>query len=64
DAKESPAVKFSQGVLDGKYEEHPVFTGMVEAMVNATERKDRGVGTQNFQYAPAFFNSYIKFYKT
>jgi len=40
------------GVLNGKYDSHKVFTGLVDTMVNAQDQEDRGVGPQNFQYTP------------
>ncbi|KAF7972553.1 hypothetical protein HWV62_17764 [Athelia sp. TMB] len=54
DAKDTPCVKFAQGVLAGKYDDLKVFTGLVEAMVSKVDREDRGVGMQNFSYPPAY----------
>jgi hypothetical protein len=46
-------VKYALGVLSGKYQNHKVFTGLVDAMVQARDREERGVGLQNFEYTPA-----------
>ncbi|KAH7904197.1 hypothetical protein BJ138DRAFT_1107029, partial [Hygrophoropsis aurantiaca] len=54
DAKNTPCIKFALGVLSGKYKDLKVFTGLVEAMVSRQDREDRGVGMQNFKYAPAW----------
>ncbi|TFY77344.1 hypothetical protein EWM64_g6666 [Hericium alpestre] len=54
DVKNSPAVKYTKGVLAGKYKDHNVFTGLVEAMVSKLNHEEHGVGMQNFRYAPAY----------
>ncbi|KAJ8700697.1 hypothetical protein PTI98_003700 [Pleurotus ostreatus] len=54
DAKNTPCIRFAEGVLAGKYKDLSVFTGLVEAMVTKVDRTERGVGTQNFHYAPAW----------
>ena len=51
--KDSVCVRYALGVLTGKYKSHKVFTGLVDAMVNARDREERGVGLQNFEYTPA-----------
>ncbi|KAJ7909891.1 hypothetical protein B0H13DRAFT_1616161 [Mycena leptocephala] len=53
DAKTTPCIRYAQGVLSGKYN-NEVFNGLVEAMVTKTDRDERGVGMQNFKYAPAY----------
>ena len=44
---------YTLGVLDGKYKDHSIFTGLVDAMVNARDHKECGVGLQNLKYTPA-----------
>jgi hypothetical protein len=39
-------------VLSGQFKDESIFTGLVEAMVSAKDREIRGVGFQNFKYAP------------
>ncbi|KAF9231491.1 hypothetical protein BU15DRAFT_82327 [Melanogaster broomeanus] len=53
DAKNSVCIRYAIGVLEGKYSGTDIFTGMMEAMVQASERHQRGVGHQNFKYSPA-----------
>ena len=53
DTKNSVCVRYALGVLDGKYQKHEVFTGLVDAMVRARDREEWGVGLQNFEYTPA-----------
>lgn len=52
-AKDTPYVRYAQGALQGKYD-NEVFNGLVEAMVTKADREERGVGMQNFKYAPAY----------
>ncbi|KAJ7670785.1 hypothetical protein DFH06DRAFT_980885 [Mycena polygramma] len=52
-AKNTPCVRYAQGVLEGTYN-NQVFNGLVEAMVTKADREERGVGMQNFKYAPAY----------
>lgn len=40
-------------MLKGKYQDHKVFTGLVDAMVSARDHEERGIGMQNFEYMPA-----------
>ncbi|KAJ3819239.1 hypothetical protein F5880DRAFT_1616648 [Lentinula raphanica] len=47
-------VKFAQGAIQGKYADQEVFIGLVRAMVQKIDRDERGVGMQNFKYAPAW----------
>ena len=53
DAKTTACVRYAQGVLSGKYD-NKVFDGLVEAVVTKHNREQRGVGMQNFHYAPAW----------
>ncbi|KAJ7292486.1 hypothetical protein C8J57DRAFT_1456964 [Mycena rebaudengoi] len=53
DAKTTPCIRYAQGALQGKYDDK-VFSGLVEAMVTKLDREERGVGMQNFTYAPAY----------
>jgi hypothetical protein len=39
--------------LQGKYD-NAVFNGLVKAMVTKVDPEERGVGMQNFKYAPAY----------
>ncbi|KAJ3965299.1 hypothetical protein EV361DRAFT_955152 [Lentinula raphanica] len=50
----SPFVSFATGVLEGKYKGNDVFLGLVQAMVQKVDHEERGVGMQNFTYAPAY----------
>ncbi|KAJ6620818.1 hypothetical protein B0H10DRAFT_2432733 [Mycena sp. CBHHK59/15] len=52
-AKTTPCIRYAQGALQGKYD-NDVFNGLVEAMVTKVDREERGVGMQNFKYAPAY----------
>ncbi|KAJ7827971.1 hypothetical protein B0H14DRAFT_3719732 [Mycena olivaceomarginata] len=52
-AKTTPCVRYAQGALSGKYN-NDVFNGLVEAMVTKADKEERGVGMQNFKYAPAY----------
>ncbi|KAI0037793.1 hypothetical protein FA95DRAFT_1684813 [Auriscalpium vulgare] len=54
DTSRSWPVKFAIGVLEGKYTDNEVFVGIVQAMVMRKDREERGVGLQNFKYAPAY----------
>ncbi|KAI0039353.1 hypothetical protein FA95DRAFT_1577642 [Auriscalpium vulgare] len=51
DPKHSVGVRYALGVLQGKYSENEVFTSLVEGMVLRQERKERGVGLQNFRWS-------------
>ncbi|KAJ7258598.1 hypothetical protein C8J57DRAFT_1644546, partial [Mycena rebaudengoi] len=53
DAKNTPCIRYAQGAMEGKYD-NEVFSGLVEAMVTKLDREERGVGMQNFKYAPAY----------
>lgn len=45
-------MRYALGVLNGKFKDRKVFTQLVDAMVNVQDCKERGVGLQNFTYAP------------
>ncbi|KAL1751197.1 hypothetical protein FB107DRAFT_222515 [Schizophyllum commune] len=53
DAESDPFVRYALGSLKGEYD-NTVFTGLMEAMVTKLDKKSRGVGMQNFRYAPAY----------
>ncbi|KAJ8085469.1 hypothetical protein PM082_004285 [Marasmius tenuissimus] len=58
DQKHSPLVRFTMGMLNGKYrDEH--LAGLIEALVIRRDREQRGVGLQGIQYPPAWENSAI-----
>jgi hypothetical protein len=38
----------------GKFGDHGVFTGLVEAMVSKLDREERGVGMRNMKYSPSY----------
>ena len=44
---------YALGVLDGKYKDHVIFTGLVDAMVNSRKCEEQGVELQNFEYMSA-----------
>ena len=52
-ARSSPFVRYAQGALSGKYD-NEVFNGLLHAMVTKYDKDERGVGMQNFSYAPAW----------
>lgn len=52
-AKTTPCVRYAVGVLKGKYD-NAVFNGLLEAVVTKYDKEERGVGLQNFRYAPAW----------
>ena len=54
DNKNSPFVRFAQGAIQGKYDNSPIFMGLIHAMVTKVNKEERGVGMQNFKYAPAW----------
>ncbi|KAJ3977855.1 hypothetical protein EV361DRAFT_787248 [Lentinula raphanica] len=51
---DGPFLSFAIGAVEGKYDGNEVFLGLVKAMVQKVDRAERGVGMQNFRYAPAF----------
>ncbi|KAI0669608.1 hypothetical protein C8Q78DRAFT_977184 [Trametes maxima] len=52
---ESVFIRFAKMMAQGKFdgEGHEVFLGLIQAMVEAEDREERGVGKQNFNYPPA-----------
>ncbi|KAF4590802.1 hypothetical protein EYR40_009399 [Pleurotus pulmonarius] len=52
--KTTPCIRYALGVLQGKYSTSDVFAGLLSAMVSKLDREERGVGMQNFTYAPAW----------
>jgi hypothetical protein len=50
DSETSVWVRFANGVLEGKYKNQKLLLGLVHAAVERTERDDRHVGLQNFNY--------------
>ncbi|KAJ7210720.1 hypothetical protein GGX14DRAFT_363101, partial [Mycena pura] len=49
---ENILLRFIRGVLAGQFDDEKVFFGLLEAMVQSKDREARGVGRQNFQFAP------------
>ena len=47
-------LRFAQGIMRGDYNGHKVFLGLIHAMVQKVNHEKRGVGMQNFAYAPAW----------
>ncbi|KAL0563690.1 hypothetical protein V5O48_018374, partial [Marasmius crinis-equi] len=54
DTKTSPFQRFSVWAIEGKFDNHKVFLGLVEAMMQKVDQEEHGVGMQNFAYAPAW----------
>ncbi|KAF8221240.1 hypothetical protein L208DRAFT_1329136, partial [Tricholoma matsutake] len=50
--EETPLLKYTQGVLAGKYKGDNLFASVLQAMVLKHDKQERGVGMQNFQYMP------------
>ncbi|KAF8166954.1 hypothetical protein BJ912DRAFT_1149772 [Pholiota molesta] len=53
----NPYIRFAEGAINPDKKDsynNEVFNGLVEAMVQKFDREERGVGKQNFQYAPAW----------
>ncbi|KAI1783947.1 hypothetical protein LXA43DRAFT_902571 [Ganoderma leucocontextum] len=53
DPKRSPFIQFTLSALDGSFQDH-IFTGLVEAVMVKKDKLERGVGMQNFKFAPAY----------
>lgn len=47
-------MRFAEGALAGKYNNHEVFLGLITAMVSQSDRAEQRTGMQNFTYAPAY----------
>ncbi|KAF9780748.1 hypothetical protein BJ322DRAFT_1011530 [Thelephora terrestris] len=52
-AKSTPCIRYTEAVLSGKAT-NEVFNGLLQAMCTELDKADRGVGLQNFKYAPAW----------
>ncbi|KAF7291442.1 hypothetical protein MIND_01289300 [Mycena indigotica] len=52
-SRDSPFIRYTLGALRGEYNDE-VFKGLTEAMVTQHDKESRGVGLQNFRYAPAY----------
>ena len=52
DLSKSPMIKYVQGVVAGKHNKDDIFGLLLQAMVLKSDKDSRGVGMQNFQYAP------------
>ena len=46
-------MRYAEGALAGKYN-NEVFNGLLQAIVTTADKEERGVGLQNFSYAPAW----------
>ncbi len=51
--KTTPCIRYAQGVLSGTYNDK-LFDGLLRATVQKLDREERGVGMQNFKYAPTW----------
>jgi hypothetical protein len=45
-------MKYTRGVLAGKYKGDDLFASVLQAIVLKRDRQERGAGMQNFKYAP------------
>jgi hypothetical protein len=45
-------MKYTRGVLAGKYKGDDLFASVLQAMVLKRDKQERGVGMQNFKYTP------------
>ncbi|KDR83159.1 hypothetical protein GALMADRAFT_206799 [Galerina marginata CBS 339.88] len=46
--------RFARQFAEGKFDDQPVFLGLISVMVEQQDRKDHGRGLQNMKYPPAF----------
>ncbi|PSR70772.1 hypothetical protein PHLCEN_2v13350, partial [Hermanssonia centrifuga] len=53
DSQHSPFMRFTQAVLDGTFK-NDICVGFIQAMMLKIDKVERGVGMQNFKYAPAY----------
>ncbi|THG99770.1 hypothetical protein EW026_g2653 [Hermanssonia centrifuga] len=53
DSQHSPFMRFTQAVLDGTFK-NDICVGFIRAMMLKIDKVERGVGMQNFKYAPAY----------
>ncbi|KAF9459537.1 hypothetical protein BDZ94DRAFT_1381618 [Collybia nuda] len=49
---DSPLMMYVRGVMSGKYKGDDFFATLIQAMVIKRDKQERGVGMQNFKYAP------------
>ena len=54
DPQTSMWVRFTRGVIRGKYDDNLVFLGMIQATMMAHDRESHGVGLQNMSYLPIY----------
>ena len=52
DKSNSPMIRYCKGVVSGKYKGDDMFGLLLQAVVIKREKEARGVGMQNFKYAP------------
>ncbi|PSS18269.1 hypothetical protein PHLCEN_2v3207 [Hermanssonia centrifuga] len=52
-SRESVFTRFATGVQEGRFKKHSVLLDLVRALVEEVDRKDCGVGLQNFDYGSA-----------
>jgi len=45
-------IKYVQGVISGEHKGSDLFGSLLQAMVLKADKENRGIGMQNFQYAP------------
>ncbi|KAJ8090489.1 hypothetical protein PM082_002377 [Marasmius tenuissimus] len=53
DAKKPPHLHYAMGALRGEYSDE-VFDGLTQSYLMKHDKQSRGVGLQNFKYAPAY----------
>ena len=51
-SKNTLCIRYALTILKGKFKDCKVFTQLVDSMVNVQDRKERGVGLQNFSHPP------------
>ena len=54
DKRNTPYIHYALGIANGKYKRDNVFEGLLRAVLSQQDRESRGVGMQNFKYAPAW----------
>ncbi|KAF8877790.1 hypothetical protein BD779DRAFT_1448231 [Infundibulicybe gibba] len=52
DTTNNPLIKYTKGVISGKYQGNDLFGTLLQAVVVKRDKEQRGVGIQNFKYAP------------
>lgn len=53
DENSTPCIRVAEAVLSGQIK-NEVFSGLLQAMCTDLDKSQRGVGLQNFKYAPAW----------